>query len=60
MFAGDKDPLYGSVKPTLTRLPCGEEAKVSEGCGTYICESHAEEVSVLLLNFFSENKCKNR
>ncbi len=54
VFAGDEDPLYGSVTPTLSCLKNGERAEISAGCKTFICDRQANEVSALLQDFFKK------
>ena len=53
VFAGDCDPLYDAVAPTLARLAKGEGAELSGGERTYVCERQSEQVASLLGEFFS-------
>ncbi len=52
VFAGDEDPLYAAVDPTVARLPRGQRADLRGGERTYVCERQAEAVARLLRDFF--------
>jgi pimeloyl-ACP methyl ester carboxylesterase len=52
VFAGDEDPLYAAVDPTVARLAHGERADLPGGERTYVCERQADDVARLLLDFF--------
>ena len=56
VFAGDEDPLYAAVDPTVARLAQGERADLPGGERTYVCERQVEEVARLLLDFFQTGK----
>lgn len=53
VFAGDCDPLFAAVAPTLDRLTMGEAAELAGGERTYVCERQSEQVASLLREFFS-------
>ena len=53
VFAGDCDPLFGAVAPTVARLSRGVGAELSGGERTYVCERQTEQVADLLREFFS-------
>ncbi len=53
VFAGDADPLYDAVAPTLELLARGVAATLPGGERTYVCERQADEVADLLANFFT-------
>jgi len=53
VFAGDCDPLYDAVAPTIAALARGEGAELSGGERTYVCERQSEQVASLLGEFFS-------
>lgn len=53
VYAGDQDPLYGAVKPTLALLQHGVSATLPGGERTYVCERQVQLVAPLLANFFS-------
>jgi hypothetical protein len=53
VFAGDSDPLYDAVAPTIAALLRGEGAELSGGERTYVCDRHSEQVASLLGEFFS-------
>ncbi|MEH6568283.1 MAG: alpha/beta hydrolase [Halioglobus sp.] len=52
VYAGDKDPLYLSVEPTVALLSCGERASLSGGERTYVCERQVDLITALLKAFF--------
>jgi haloalkane dehalogenase len=52
VYAGDCDPLYPAVQPTLALLPRGELATLAGGERTYVCERQVEPVAALLREFF--------
>lgn len=54
VFAGDADPLYDAVAPTLALLSRGEEATLEGGERTYVCERQAPLVARLLEAFFGQ------
>ncbi len=53
VYAGDHDPLYSAVEPTLALLPRGEGATLQGGERTYVCERQIDQVAPLLREFFS-------
>lgn len=53
VFAGDQDPLYAAVEPTLARLQKGSSVALPGGERTYVCERQASTVAVILNNFFA-------
>ncbi len=52
VFAGDQDPLYHSVEPTLARLAQAEKGELPTGAGTYVCDLHSECVADQLTRFW--------
>jgi haloalkane dehalogenase len=52
VYAGDGDPLYRAVEPTLALLSSGERATLAGGERTYVCERQVESVAALLKEFF--------
>jgi pimeloyl-ACP methyl ester carboxylesterase len=52
VFAGDEDPLYGAVDPTVERLSSGMRADLMGGERTYVCERQVALVAALLAEFF--------
>lgn len=54
VFAGDADPLYGAVEPSLQLLKHGTRAELAGGERTYVCERQADRVAGLLKDFFGE------
>jgi len=55
VFAGDEDPLYAAVEPTLALLQNGYTVSLSGGERTYVCERQADTVAAVLHNFFDES-----
>ena len=53
VFAGDADPLYAAVEPTVAALPRGRRAVLSGGERTYVCERQASAVAALILEFLA-------
>ena len=51
-FAAGADPLLAGVAPTLALLPEGQEGKLGGNERTYVCEKQAQDVAVLLADFF--------
>jgi haloalkane dehalogenase len=54
VFAGDEDPLYGAVAPTLERLRHGVHFELPGGERTYVCERQAGIVAAALAEFFTK------
>ena len=52
VYAGDNDPLYQAVAPTLALLHNGSSHILPGGERTYICERQAELVADILARFF--------
>ena len=52
VFAGDQDPLYGAVAPTLARLQHGSSLALPGGERTYVCERQVDVVASALTDFF--------
>ena len=52
VFAGDQDPLYGAVAPTLARLQHGSSLALPGGERTYVCERQVDVVASALNDFF--------
>lgn len=55
VFAGDQDPLYNAVAPTLARLPNGASVDLPGGERTYVCERQTDIVAAVLDKFFSRS-----
>ncbi|MEP1472665.1 MAG: alpha/beta hydrolase [Halieaceae bacterium] len=53
VFAGDSDPLFAAVAPSLAILVKGEGADLAGGEKTYVCERQSEQIASLLSEFFS-------
>ncbi len=53
VFAGDADPLYGAVAPSLALLQHGHSAELAGGERTYVCERNVDRVASLLQTFFN-------
>jgi haloalkane dehalogenase len=51
-FAAGNDPLLSGVAPTLALLSDGHEGKLDGNERTYVCEKQAQDVAVLLAEFF--------
>ncbi|CAA0080171.1 4,5:9,10-diseco-3-hydroxy-5,9,17-trioxoandrosta-1 (10),2-diene-4-oate hydrolase [Halioglobus japonicus] len=51
-FAAGEDPLLAGVAPTLALLSDGQEGQLGGRERTYVCEKQAQDVSVLLTEFF--------
>ena len=56
VFAGDHDPLYGAVAPTIAALAKGEGAALAGGERTYVCDRQSDEIAALLGEFFSRGE----
>ena len=54
VFAGDEDPLYAAVGPTLALLQSGHTVDLPGGERTYVCERQADIVAGVLHNFFDQ------
>ncbi len=52
-FAGDQDPLYGAVAPTLACLQHGSSVDLPGGERTYVCERQVDVVAATLTDFFT-------
>lgn len=52
VFAGDRDALYASVKPTLKKLKFGKELVLPPGSGTYVCDQESEFLAEKLTSYF--------
>lgn len=52
VMAGDCDPLFSNVEPTLALLAHGQKATLPAGAGTYVCERHAPALARNLQSFF--------
>ncbi len=52
VFAGDLDPLYGAVEPTVQRLEKGDQVALPGGERTYVCERQAAIIAGVLHDFF--------
>jgi len=52
VFAGDQDPLYAAVAPTLERLQHGSSLALPGGERTYVCERQVDVVASALNDFF--------
>ena len=55
VFAGDADPLYSAVAPSVALLPRGVAAELEGGERTYVCERQAPLVAARLAAFFLAN-----
>jgi len=55
VFAGDRDPLYAAVAPTLAHLRRGRGISLPGGERTYVCERQADIIAAALGEFFSGN-----
>jgi haloalkane dehalogenase len=55
VYAGDSDPLYLSVAPTVALLRHGQLAKLPGGEKTYVCERQVDLVAALLKDFFGRS-----
>lgn len=53
--AGERDPLYDAVEPTLRVLARGQRATVP-GAGTYVCDRRAAELAALIRAFLSDKE----
>ena len=54
VFAGDADPLYGAVAPTVALLRNGRQAELPGGERTYVCEREADTVADTIADFFRQ------
>ena len=52
VYAAGADPLLMGVAPTLALLPNGEKGVLPGSERTYVCEKQAQDVAVLLTEFF--------
>lgn len=52
VFAGDQDPLYAAVAPSLALLRTGSTVALEGGERTYVCERQAGLVATHLTDFF--------
>lgn len=59
VFAGDRDPLHGSVGPTAELLPCGEVVSLPGGLGTYLCDREPAMLGALLAAHFGNGSPKS-
>jgi haloalkane dehalogenase len=57
VYAGDGDPLYLAVEPTVELLPRAEPAWLSGGERTYVCERQVDLIAPLLEDFFGRYAC---
>lgn len=55
VYAGDRDPLYSAVAPTLARLQRGSTIALPGGERTYVCERQTELIAAALADFFANN-----
>lgn len=55
VFAGDRDPLYHCVEPTLARLKKAYKGELPEGAGTYVCDRFCESVADQLTRFWHQH-----
>lgn len=53
VFAGDRDPLFDAVQPTIAALAKGEGVALDGGERTYVCDRQSEQIGALLSEFFS-------
>jgi haloalkane dehalogenase len=53
-FAGDQDPLYDAVAPTLACLQHGSSIDLPGGERTYLCEQQVDVVAAALTDFFKK------
>jgi pimeloyl-ACP methyl ester carboxylesterase len=53
VFAGDADPLYGAVEPTVALLPNARRVELPGGERTYVCERQAPWVAGQLRQFLA-------
>ena len=60
VYAGDRDPLHGSVAPTLARLQRGSTVALPGGERTYVCERQAELIGTVLGEFFESNSSSSK
>ena len=59
VFAGDADPLYSAVAPSVALLPRGVAAELEGGERTYVCERQAPLVASRLADFFLQAEVMN-
>ena len=52
VYAGDSDPLYLSVEPTVALLRHGRAVRLPGGEKTYLCERQVDLIATLLQDFF--------
>jgi haloalkane dehalogenase len=60
VFAGDADPLYGAVEPTVELLPNARRAELPGGERTYVCERQAPWVAGQLRQFLANPELKQK
>lgn len=56
VFAGDRDPLFDAVPPTVATLSKGETVSLGGGERTYVCDRQSEQIASLLSEFFSRGE----
>jgi pimeloyl-ACP methyl ester carboxylesterase len=54
VFAGDADPLYSAVAPTVALLSNGLQQKLPGGERTYVCERQGDTVAGIIAGFFRQ------
>ena len=55
VYAGDSDPLYLSVEPTVALLRHGRAVGLPGGEKTYVCERQVDLIATLLQDFFGRS-----
>lgn len=55
VFAGDADPLYGAVAPTVALLANGRQESLPGGERTYVCERQVDTVASIIADFFRQD-----
>lgn len=55
VLAGGKDPLYGSVEPTLKKLKNAHKGELPAQSGTYVCDLNTDAVAQQLTSFWQQN-----
>ncbi len=53
VFAGNNDPLFGSVEPTLSKLSNARPASLKGDAATYVCDVRPVDIAYLLKDIFS-------
>ncbi len=56
VFAGDQDPLYGAVAPTVTALPSARSCSLRGGETTYVCDREVAQLEGLIAQFCADLK----